>query len=97
MTFPAGEIPSKADFGVNISGDSMEPKIFDGDIVWVKAMLQIENGEIGIFILDGDALCKKLHVDYNKRIIELVSLNPKYTPRRIGAEDDLRTVGKVLL
>lgn len=97
MTFPVDEIPARADFGIKISGDSMEPKIYDGDIVWVEAMPQIENGEIGIFILDGDSYCKKLHIDYDKGIIELISLNPKYKPKVIKRHEELRTVGKVLL
>jgi phage repressor protein C with HTH and peptisase S24 domain len=97
MIFPANEVPGRADFGLRVSGDSMEPKISDGDIVWVKAAPQIENDEIGIFILDGNALCKKLHIDYNKRKVTLVSLNPKRSNIEIEEDANLRTIGKVLL
>ncbi|MDR1702203.1 MAG: S24 family peptidase, partial [Sporomusaceae bacterium] len=97
LSFAVNEIPRQADFGVRISGDSMEPKIADGDIVWIKAAPQIENGEIGIFILDGNALCKKLHLDYERKKITLVSLNPNRADIEIHDDENLRTVGKVLL
>ena len=96
MSFPADIIPDGAEFGIRILGDSMEPVIKDGSIVWVKQQIEIENGEIGIFVLNNDAYCKRLHIDYDKEIVELISVNPKYRPIAIKASDSLRTVGKVL-
>lgn len=95
VKFPADEIPSRADFGIRISGESMKPEILDGDIVWVEAMPEIKSGEIGIFILNGDSLCKKLLL--KGRTAELISINSKYEPIKICEDDSLRTVGKVLL
>lgn len=97
LTFPSDEVPSRADFGIRISGDSMEPRIHDDEIVWVRATPQIESGEIGIFVLNEKALCKKLHIDYDKgRRTELISLNTKYKSIKIGTGDSLRTIGQVL-
>lgn len=97
INFPADEVPSRANFGIRISGDSMEPRIHDGEIVWVMAVPQIENGEIGIFVLNGHSLCKKLHIDYDKgRKTELISLNPDYDDIVIRKNDNLRTIGRVL-
>ena len=89
-------IPVRADFGIRISGDSMEPKIQDAAVVWVKEQIQVDNGDIGIFILNGDAYCKKLEVDFSTREVRLVSLNNSYSPITIKEYDELRTIGKVL-
>lgn len=94
--YPDGVIPDKADFGVIISGDSMEPKIHDGGTVFVQAAPSIDPGKIGIFILNGQAYCKKLAVDRENRQVRLVSLNPKYEDIVIGEADEIRTVGRVM-
>ncbi len=75
-------IPQCADFGVKISGDSMEPLLHDKQIVWVKQQNAIENDEIGIFLLDGQTYCKKLLKKDNA--LFLVSLNSKYKPIAIN-------------
>ncbi len=90
------DIPSGAEIGVRIAGDSMEPQIKDGSIVWVETKPSIENGQIGIFILNGEAFCKKLDIDYNKKSVSLLSLNKQYKPIKINEGDELRTVGRVL-
>lgn len=96
LSFPAEEVPDDADFGIRISGDSMEPRIHDGDIVWVRQQMAVDSGEIGVFILDGESLCKKLMVDHDRRRVQLVSLNRRYVPINVGRSQELRTVGKVL-
>ena len=74
----------------------MEPIIKDGSIVWVKPQVSIENGEIGIFVLNNDAFCKRLHIDYDNKIVELISDNPDYQPIIVTKNDNLFTMGKVL-
>ena len=98
LTFDEDIIPRGTDYGVRISGDSMEPDIKDGSIVWVESTPLIEIGEIGLFVYDGEFLCKKLEVDRKGKCIKLVSLNKKYPPLKIqGPEcEDLRTIGRVL-
>ena len=94
--YPSDIIPPGTDFGIIISGDSMEPKVHDGDTVFVHAAPSIEPGQIGIFVLNGEAYCKKLMVDRESQQIRLVSLNQKYADIRVGQSDNLRTVGRVL-
>ena len=96
LSFSRDEVPDNAAFGIRISGDSMEPDISDGDIAWVEERIQIENGQIGIFVLNNEALCKQLKVDHDKRTVHLVSLNKKYEPIRVKPGDALRTIGRVL-
>lgn len=89
------DAPESADIGIRISGDSMEPRIHDGEIVFVKYQPSVEPGEIGIFNLNGDAYCKKL--EYLEGEPHLVSLNPAYRPIKVHEGDDIITVGRVLL
>ena len=48
-------------FALQIKGDSMEPKISDGDVVIVRKQPTVENGEIAIVLVNGDdATIKKV-------------------------------------
>lgn len=94
--YPANIIPSGTEFGVKISGNSMSPDIRDGATVFVQSRGSIEPGQIGIFVLNGEAYCKKLAVDKQKGQVRLVSLNPDYADRLLEECDDFRTVGLVL-
>lgn len=49
---------SQADFAARIDGDSMEPVLHDGEVALVKRC-PIENGDIGLFFVDGDMKCKQ--------------------------------------
>lgn len=90
----SSEVPSNADFGITIHGDSMMPSINDGDVVWVREQQTLEPNEIGVFVLNGDALCKKL-VSVSGRFF-LRSLNEKYKDIPVGEDDNLKVIGKVL-
>lgn len=94
--YPDDVIPPGTDFGVLISGNSMEPRIHDGGTVFVQAAPTIDPGKIGIFVLNGQAYCKKLVVDHDNRKIRLVSLNPEYQDIVIQDGDVMRTLGRVL-
>jgi phage repressor protein C with HTH and peptisase S24 domain len=92
----SGAIPDGADFGIRISGCSMEPLIHDQSIVWVKSQKTLEDNDIGIFILDNEALCKKLELDHDKRKVRLISLNQEYEPIIVEKHQSFEIVGKVL-
>ena len=88
------EVPENADFGVKITGDSMEPKYINHQIVWVHQQDSLMHGEIGIFCLNADAFCKKLQDDNDG--LFLISLNKKYPPKPVGENDSLTIFGKVV-
>ena len=88
------EVPHEADFGVRLSGDSMEPRFINHQTVWVHQQDTLQDGEIGIFFLNGSAYCKKLGTDEGG--ICLISLNTKYPPIRIKDEDTFKTFGRVV-
>ena len=94
--FPSGYIPAGTSYGVTISGDSMEPRIHNESTAFVQESSAIYPGEIGIFVLNGQAYCKQLIVDHEKREVRLHSLNRAYDDIVIGEGDELRTLGRVL-
>lgn len=63
---------SRVSYAIGVNGDSMEPLYYDGDILLIETTLQIEVGEIGIFIVDGEAFVKQLGEG------KLISLNDEY-------------------
>lgn len=79
-----------ADYILEVSGDSMEPKFHDGDCVLIQQSERIYEGQIGIFILNGESYIKKMGIG------ELISLNPAYAPIHLHEYDDIRCAGRVL-
>lgn len=82
-----------ADFTLVCCGDSMVPKIEDGDVVAIRSQPTVENGEIAAVRIGGEATLKRvfLHPDY----IELRPLNPEYDSiiRRREEMSDIRIEG----
>ena len=87
-------VPATADFAIRISGDTMEPKFTDGQVVYVQKQETLLNGEIGIFFLDGCAYCKKL--DENEKALHLLSLNKAYAPIQVKGNQTFKVFGKVV-
>lgn len=86
-------------FALQIKGDSMEPRIYDGDVVIVRQQEDADSGDIVIAMVNGyDATCKQL-VKYATSIA-LVSLNSKYEPMMFTMEEveskPVRIIGKVV-
>lgn len=86
-------------FGLQIHGDSMEPRICNGDVVIVRQQEDAESGDVVIAMINGDdATCKRLR-KYRDGI-ELVSNNPTYQPMFFSNEEisskPVRIIGKVV-
>ena len=86
-------------FGLKIKGDSMEPRIYDGDVVIVRQQSDADSGDIVIALVNGDdATCKRL-TKYAGGI-GLISLNPKYEPMMFSDEDiekkPVKIIGRVV-
>ena len=98
------EIPAKMAqsgdyFGLQIHGDSMEPRMREGDVVIVRQQDDAENGDIVIAMVNGsDATCKRL-TKYAGGI-GLISLNPNYDPMMFTDQEivdkPVRIIGKVV-
>ena len=83
-------IADRANYAIRVSGDSMEPKFHDGDIVLVETCPSINIGEIGIFIVNGEGFIKQY--DGNT----LISLNPKRKNIHLQEDDTVYCRGRVL-
>ena len=86
-------------FGLQINGDSMEPRMQKGDVVIVRKQEDAESGDIVIAMINGDdATCKRLR-KYRDGI-ELVSNNPSYEPMFFSNEEiiskPVKIIGKVV-
>ena len=92
--------PVGADFCITVRGDSMEPFIPDGSLVYVRRGAPLQEFEVGIFFVDGDVFCKQWCVDY-AGTLHLLSANPVRQDANISIPRDAGRscicFGKVLL
>lgn len=82
------DITRKADYIMRVSGNSMEPKFFNGQRVLVASQPAVELGEIGIFIKGGERYIKIYRGDH------MESANPQYKDEPF--EEYSKCIGKVL-
>ena len=67
-------------FFLRVRGDSMNLKFNDGDLILVQQQKYLDDGEIGVFLIDGEsATVKKYRRDNNLVILEPMSNNPENT------------------
>lgn len=66
-------------FALRIQGDSMEPRIKDGDIVIVRMQSDVESGEIAVVLVNGDTATVKKLIKQPGGIV-LQAFNPAYAP-----------------
>ena len=73
-------------FALQIKGQSMEPKISEGDVVIVRKQPDVDSGQIAIVCVNGDeATCKKVMKQANGILLQ--PLNPAYQPTFYTAEE----------
>jgi len=82
-------------FGLRIKGNSMEPRICNGDVVIVHQQTNVESGDTVIATINGDdAVCKRLY-RYGDTIL-LRSNNPVYADIDVSGRTDFHVIGKVI-
>ncbi len=86
-------------FALSIKGNSMEPKISEGDVVIVRKQSTVENGELAVVLVNGnDATVKKFYMNDNG--VTLISTNPSYEPFYFSKDDvdslPVQVIGKVV-
>lgn len=88
-----------ADFCLTAKGDSMvNARINNGDIVFIKQMPLVQNGEIAAVIIDNEATLKRVYYYPDKNKLVLNPENPAYEPLiYINEElDSVRILGKAV-
>jgi len=74
-------------FGLQIRGDSMEPKFSDGDVVIIRKQPDADSGHIVVALVDGDDACVKRLKKYENGSLSLISTNPSYEPLFFSREE----------
>ncbi len=84
-------------FYLKVKGDSMEPRLYEGDLVLVRRQTSIDNGSYAVVTIDDEEGVVKI-VNYDKNSITLISQNHNYPPRKfVGADvQRIRVIGKVI-
>ncbi len=94
-----GDVPPGAELAVRIQGDSMAPWIADGSVVYVNHD-PLSAGDVGIFCVDGDMLCKQYYRD-PLGMVYLFSLNRRRSDMDVVLRPDggrsLTCFGRVIM
>ena len=88
-----------ADFCLTAKGDSMiNARIYNGDIVFIKEMPIVDNGDIAAVIIEDEATLKRVYYYPDDNMLQLVAENPKYKPLVYqGPElDTIRILGRAV-
>lgn len=88
-----------ADFCLRAKGDSMTgARIFDGDIVFVHAQESVENGQIGVVIVEDEATLKRVYYYPESEKLVLMPENASYPPLvYVGAElEQIKIIGRAV-
>jgi SOS-response transcriptional repressor LexA len=87
-----------AALAVEVFGDSMAPEYPDGTILYIEGRQVVENGQTAILTLENAVTCKRVRLDREGRIMQLLPLSPRQetvtlTPSRAA---ELRVIGVVI-
>lgn len=85
------------DFSLECEGDSMiNARILDGDIVYIKQMPMVNNGEIAAVMVDNEVTLKRVFLSNNKLVLQ--PENPLYSPMVYVNEElnNIRILGKAV-
>ena len=86
-------------FALQIKGQSMEPKISDGDVVIVRKQDGCDSGDVAVVLVNGDEATVK-RIKKEPGGIMLIPSNPAYEPKFYSNEEieslPVRVIGKVI-
>ncbi len=98
-SFASADSETDADFCLRAHGHSMTgARIYDGDIVFIRAQNQVENGEIAAVIINDEATLKRVYYYPDEQKLVLSPENPRYAPL-VYVKDELsqiKIIGKAV-
>ncbi len=87
----------KEEFGLQVSGDSMDKLFQDGDVVVVEKDSTVENGQLGVVLVNGyNGTVKRIRYNNDQIILIPESNNPSHYPQVYGKDDEVKIVGRVV-
>jgi len=72
-------------FALRVKGNSMAPRIEDGDIIVVSPKLEGKSGDICVVRVNDEDTVKRVKID--SEYIQLIPLNPEYEPMVVRKRD----------
>lgn len=95
---PANEVKSGKDvFGLIVDGDSMDKEFREGDIVIIEKDSIVENGEIGVVLINGyNATLKRVKYINDSILLMPESTNAQHEPQIYNDQDEVCIIGKVI-
>ncbi len=85
-------------FALRVKGDSMNAaRIFDGDIIIVRRQNMVEDGEIAVVMVDGEATVKRFYQEGSRVVLIPQSENKIHKPQIYDLHDhEVHILGKVV-
>ena len=84
-------------FGLKVSGDSMDKEFKDGEVVIVEKDSVVENGQIGVVMINGyNATVKRVRYNDDQLILLPESNNNEHLPQVYNDADDVKIIGRVV-
>ena len=94
LSVPSGHLAGKSLFALKVRGDSMkDAAIVEGDLVVVEKTTVVQDGDIIVALIDGEATVKRL--DLRGELPILRAANPEYAPLPL-ANDNWHVLGRVV-
>ena len=78
-------------FALKITGDSMQPVLYEDDIIIVHKQNDVESGQIGIILIDDEEATVKKVVKHND-YIELIAFNSYYPPKLLSSKNKFKII-----
>lgn len=84
-------------FGLKVTGDSMDKEFNEGDVVVVEKDSPVENGQIGVVMVNGyNATVKRIRYNDDQIILIPESNNSSHYPQIYSKNDEVKIVGRVI-
>ena len=94
------DMPKNADYCLTVSGDSMEPYIYDGQMIFIAEDLPVQPYEVGVWFFQGGTYVKQYSPKEDGSGVVLLSANPARKDKNVfipvEAIAGLHCYGKVL-
>lgn len=87
------------DYVLKCDGDSMiNAGIYNNDFVFIKKQDIVNNGEIAVILIDGNATLKRFYYDLEENNITLLPENPQHPPKTYGGDklNSIKIIGKAI-
>lgn len=82
-------------FALKVTGDSMQPVLYEDDIIIIHKQNDVESGQIAIILIDNEEATVKKVIKHENHI-ELIAFNSYYPPRNLDKNIKFTILGKVI-